>query len=162
MYPIINSHLAQDEIVYPEYENISLAVDTPKGLITPVIKRAGELSVREIAQKISDLAQRARESALLPDDLSGGTFTITNTGSRGALFDTPVVFLPQEAILGIGSVVKRPWVMTLPDGTQTIAIRDLVYLALSYDHRLIDGADAARFLTLTKQILESASFDLDF
>jgi 2-oxoglutarate dehydrogenase E2 component (dihydrolipoamide succinyltransferase) len=124
-----------------------------------VIKNAGGLNIAELAKSIDDLATRTRDNKLLPDELAGGTFTVTNTGSRGALFDTPVVFLPQEAILGTGAVVKRPTVVKTVDGTESIAIRSMVYLALSYDHRIIDGADAARYLTQVKQRLEEGAFE---
>jgi 2-oxoglutarate dehydrogenase E2 component (dihydrolipoamide succinyltransferase) len=159
-YPIINSTVDGTNIVYPAQENISIAVDTERGLLTPVIRDAGELDIAALAAQIADLADRTRNNQLKPDELSGGTFTLTNTGSRGALFDTPVVFLPQSAILGTGVVVKRP-VVTSQDGSDAIAIRSMVYLALSYDHRIIDGADAARFLTAIKQRLEEGSFEAD-
>jgi len=159
-YPIVNSTVDGTNIVYPAQENISIAVDTERGLLTPVIRDAGELDIAALAAQIADLADRTRNNQLKPDELSGGTFTLTNTGSRGALFDTPVVFLPQSAILGTGVVVKRP-VVTSQDGSDAIAIRSMVYLALSYDHRIIDGADAARFLTAIKQRLEEGAFEAD-
>lgn len=159
-YPIINSTVDGDSIVYPASENMSIAVDTERGLLTPVIRDAGELDIAGLAAQIADLAQRTRNNQLKPDELSGGTFTLTNTGSRGALFDTPVVFLPQSAILGTGIVVKRPVVMS-QEGSDAIAIRSMVYLALSYDHRIIDGADAARFLTAVKERLEEGDFESD-
>jgi pyruvate dehydrogenase E2 component (dihydrolipoamide acetyltransferase) len=159
-YPIVNSTVDGDSIVYPAQENISIAVDTERGLLTPVIRDAGELDIAALAAQIADLADRTRNNQLKPDELSGGTFTLTNTGSRGALFDTPVVFLPQSAILGTGVVVKRPVVVS-QDGSEAIAIRSMVYLALSYDHRIIDGADAARFLTAVKQRLEEGAFEAD-
>ncbi|GAB2551958.1 2-oxoglutarate dehydrogenase, E2 component, dihydrolipoamide succinyltransferase [Leucobacter ruminantium] len=159
-YPIINSTVEGDSIVYPETENISIAVDTEKGLLTPVLRDAGEKNIAQIADEIADLAARTRGNQLKPDELAGGTFTLTNTGSRGALFDTPLVFLPQSAILGTGAVVKKPGVVSGPDG-DAIAIRSTVYLALSYDHRTIDGADAARFLTQVKQRLEAGQFEAD-
>ncbi len=158
-YPIINSSVQGDEIVYPGYENISMAVDTERGLLTPVIKNAAGMTIADLAKSIDDLATRTRENKLLPDELAGGTFTVTNTGSRGALFDTPVVFLPQEAILGTGAVVKRPAVVPTADGGEAIAVRSMVYLALSYDHRIIDGADAARFLAQVKHRLEEGAFE---
>ena len=158
-HPKINSSVDGDSIVYHPSENISFAVDTERGLLTPVIRDAASLSIAQIAQQISDLAARTRNNQLKPDELAGGTFTLTNTGSRGALFDTPVVFLPQSAILGTGIVTKRPAVVTDADGNEAIAIRSLVYLALSYDHRTIDGADASRFLTDLKARLESANFE---
>ncbi len=159
-YPIINATVDADSIVYPPQENISIAVDTERGLLTPVIRDAGELDIAQLAAQIADLADRTRNNKLKPDELSGGTFTLTNTGSRGALFDTPVVFLPQSAILGTGVVVKRPVVIT-QDGSDSIAVRSMVYFALSYDHRIIDGADAARFLTAVKNRLEEGAFEAD-
>jgi len=159
-YPIINSTVEGDSIVYPAQENMSIAVDTERGLLTPVVRDAGELDIAGLAAQIADLAERTRNNQLKPDELSGGTFTLTNTGSRGALFDTPVVFLPQTAILGTGTVVKRAVVVS-QDGSDAIAVRSMVYLALSYDHRIIDGADAARFLTAVKERLEEGAFDAD-
>jgi len=157
-YPIVNSTVDGDSIVYPASENMSIAVDTERGLLTPVIRDAGELDIAGLAGQIADLAERTRNNKLKPDELAGGTFTLTNTGSRGALFDTPVVFLPQSAILGTGIVVKRPVVVS-QDGSDAIAIRSMIYLALSYDHRIIDGADAARFLTAVKERLEEGDFE---
>ena len=157
-HPKINSSVDGESIVYHPSENISFAVDTARGLLTPVIRDAASLSLANIASQIADLAARTRENKLKPDELSGGTFTLTNTGSRGALFDTPVVFLPQAAILGTGVVAKRPVVVTDEHGQDSIAIRSMVYLALSYDHRIIDGADASRFLVDVKNRLESADF----
>ncbi|TFC00268.1 MULTISPECIES: 2-oxo acid dehydrogenase subunit E2 [unclassified Cryobacterium] len=156
--PIINATIDGDTIVYPAQENISIAVDTERGLLTPVVRNAGELDLAGFAAQIADLAQRTRDNKLKPDELSGGTFTLTNTGSRGALFDTPVVFLPQSAILGTGVVYKKPLVVT-SGGLDAIAIRSSVYLALSYDHRIIDGADASRFLVTMKQRLEAGDFE---
>jgi len=156
-YPIINCTVQGDDIVYPAVENVSIAVDTERGLLTPVIKSAAGKSIATLSGEIADLAARTRDNKLTPDELAGGTFTVTNTGSRGALFDTPVVFLPQSAILGLGTVVKRPVVLT-HGGSDVIAIRSMVYLALSYDHRIIDGADAARFLGAMKSRLESGAF----
>lgn len=158
-HPKINSTIEGESIVYHPTENISFAVDTDRGLLTPVIRNASELSIAETAKQISNLAERTRNNQLTPDELSGGTFTLTNTGSRGALFDTPVVFMPQSAILGTGIVTKRPVVMQSADGSDVIAIRSMVYLALSYDHRNIDGADAARYLTAVKQRLEAGAFE---
>lgn len=158
-HPKLNASIDGENIVYHPTENISFAVDTERGLLTPVIRDASTLSLATIAQQISDLASRTRENKLKPDELSGGTFTLTNTGSRGALFDTPVVFLPQSAILGTGVVTKRPVVVTDENGLDSIAIRSMVYLALSYDHRLIDGADASRFLVDVKTRLEQANFE---
>jgi pyruvate dehydrogenase E2 component (dihydrolipoamide acetyltransferase) len=156
-HPKLNATVDGDSIVYPDTENISMAVDTERGLLTPVIKNAADLDLAGIAGEIADLAQRTRDNKLKPDELAGGTFTVTNTGSRGALFDTPVVFLPQVAILGTGVVVKRPVVITA-DGSESIAIRSMVFLALSYDHRIVDGADAARFLVAVKNRLEGGDF----
>jgi pyruvate dehydrogenase E2 component (dihydrolipoamide acetyltransferase) len=157
-YPIVNATLDGDSIIYPSHENISIAVDTERGLLTPVIRDAGDLDLAGIAGEIADLATRTRENRLKPDELAGGTFTVTNTGSRGALFDTPIVFLPQVAILGTGIVTKKPVVVT-NDGLDSIAIRSTVYLALSYDHRIVDGADAARFLVTVKDRLENGNFE---
>ncbi|MFF0910590.1 2-oxoglutarate dehydrogenase, E2 component, dihydrolipoamide succinyltransferase [Microbacterium enclense] len=159
-YPIINSTVEGDEIVYPSSENISIAVDTERGLLTPVVKEAGDKNIAQLAREIADLAARTRDNKLKPDELAGGTFTLTNTGSRGALFDTPIVFLPQSAILGLGAVVKKPGVVSV-DGKDAFAVRSYVYLALSYDHRIIDGADAARFLGAVKTRLEAAQFEGD-
>ncbi len=156
-YPIINATVDGENIVYPETENLSIAVDTERGLLTPVIRNAGDLDIAGLAKEIADLAERTRDNRLKPDELAGGTFTLTNTGSRGALFDTPVVFLPQSAILGTGVVTKKPVVVS-DGGSDAIAIRSTVYLALSYDHRIIDGADAARFLTTVKARLEAGDF----
>ena len=161
-HPKINAAIDGENIVYHATENISFAVDTERGLLTPVIRDAASLSLGAIAQQIADMAARTRDNKLKPDELSGGTFTLTNTGSRGALFDTPVVFLPQSAILGTGVVAKRPVVVTDENGQDSIAIRSMVYLALSYDHRLIDGADASRFLVDVKSRLEEANFQANF
>ena len=157
-HPIINATVDGENIVYAATENISIAVDTERGLLTPVLRDAGSKSLAQISHDIADLAARTRENKVGPDELSGGTFTVTNTGSRGALFDTPVVFLPQVAILGTGTVQKKPVVVS-KDGVDAIAVRQTVYLALSYDHRIIDGADAARFLTQVKERLEAAHLD---
>ncbi|MFD2338867.1 2-oxoglutarate dehydrogenase, E2 component, dihydrolipoamide succinyltransferase [Clavibacter tessellarius] len=159
-YPVVNATVDGDSIVYPDHENISIAVDTERGLLTPVVKDAEGKNLAQFATEIADLAARTRDNKLSPDELAGGTFTLTNTGSRGALFDTPVVFLPQSAILGTGIVTKRPVVITA-DGQDTIAIRSTVYLALSYDHRIVDGADASRFLVAVKNRLEAGAFDAD-
>jgi len=157
-YPVVNSTVDGDQIVYPASENLSIAVDTERGLLTPVLRDAASKNLAQIAHEIADLAARTRDNKLKPDELAGGTFTLTNTGSRGALFDTPVVFLPQTAILGTGVVVKRPGVVTV-DGKDAISVRSYVYLALSYDHRVVDGADAARFLGAVKTRLETAAFE---
>jgi 2-oxoglutarate dehydrogenase E2 component (dihydrolipoamide succinyltransferase) len=159
-YPVINATVDGENIVYPDHENISIAVDTERGLLTPVVRDASALNIAQIAREIADLAQRTRDNRLKPDELAGGTFTVTNTGSRGALFDTPLVFLPQVAILGTGIVSKRPAIVEA-DGTDAIAIRSVVYLALSYDHRIVDGADAARFLVAVKNRLEEGAFEAD-
>jgi 2-oxoglutarate dehydrogenase E2 component (dihydrolipoamide succinyltransferase) len=161
-HPKINASIDGENILYHASENISFAVDTDRGLLTPVVRDSASLSLSAIAQQIADLAARTRDNKLKPDELSGGTFTLTNTGSRGALFDTPVVFLPQSAILGTGVVTKRPVVVTDENGQDSIAIRSMVYLALSYDHRLIDGADASRFLVAVKTRLEEANFESNF
>ena len=157
-YPVVNASIDGESIVYPAHEHLSIAVETERGLLTPVIHDASELSLAQIAQQIADLAERTRANNLKPDELAGGTFTLTNTGSRGALFDTPVVFLPQSAILGTGIVVKRAVVVDV-DGNDAIAVRSMVYLALSYDHRIVDGADAARFLVAVKTRLEHGDFE---
>ncbi len=157
-YPIVNATVDDGQIVYPASENLSIAVDTERGLLTPVLRDAGSKNLAQIAHEIADLAGRTRNNKLKPDELAGGTFTLTNTGSRGALFDTPVVFLPQSAILGTGVVVKRPGIVTV-DGKDAISVRSYVYLALSYDHRIIDGADAARFLGAVKSRLEASQFE---
>ncbi len=159
VHPKLNATIDGENIVYHGTENISFAVDTEKGLLTPVIRDASTLNIMQIAQQIADLAGRTRANQLKPDELGGGTFTLTNTGSRGALFDTPVVFLPQVAILGTGVVTKRAAVVTDANGQDAISIRSMVYLALSYDHRLVDGADASRFLVDVKARLEEANFD---
>lgn len=155
--PIINATIEDNSIVYPAQENISIAVDTERGLLTPVIRDAASLDLAGLAGQIADLAERTRDNKLTPDELSGGTFTLTNTGSRGALFDTPIVFLPQSAILGTGIVTKKPVVVSDANG-DSIGIRSMVYLALSYDHRIVDGADAARFLVDMKNRLEGGNF----
>lgn len=157
-HPKLNASIEGETIHYHPSENISFAVDTDRGLLTPVIRDAASLSLAQIASQIADLASRTRENKLKPDEMMGGTFTLTNTGSRGALFDTPVVFLPQVAILGTGIVQKRPVVITDAHGGESIAIRSMVYLALSYDHRLVDGADASRYLVDVKARLEEANF----
>ena len=159
-YPIINATVDGENIVYPASENVSIAVDTERGLLTPVVRDAATKNLAQLAHEIADLATRTRDNKLKPDELGGGTFTVTNTGSRGAMFDTPLVFLPQSAILGTGIVYKRPGVVTV-DGVDAIAVRSYVYLAISYDHRIIDGADAARFLAAIKNRLEAADFGGD-
>jgi 2-oxoglutarate dehydrogenase E2 component (dihydrolipoamide succinyltransferase) len=161
IHPMVNASIDGDEVTYHGQENLGIAVDTERGLLVPVIKDAGDLNIAGLARKIADLAERTRTSKIVPDELGGGTFTLTNTGSRGALFDTPIINQPQVGILGTGSVVRRPVVVADPDGGETIAIRSMVFLALSYDHRIVDGADAARFLTTVKERLEDGAFDSD-
>ena len=158
-HPTVNSSIDGDQVVYHGAEHLSIAVDTEKGLIVPVVKNAGDLNVAGLARAISDVADRTRNNRITPDDLAGGTFTITNTGSRGALFDTPIINQPQVAILGTGALVKRPVVVTDADGAQSIAVRDMMFLALSYDHRIVDGADAARFLATLRARLEDGGYD---
>jgi 2-oxoglutarate dehydrogenase E2 component (dihydrolipoamide succinyltransferase) len=160
-HPVLNSSVEGDQIIYHGAEHLGIAVDTERGLLVPVIANAGDLNMGGVARKIADLAARTRDNKVNPDELSGGTFTITNTGSRGALFDTPIINQPQVAILGLGAVVKRPMVVRGEDGGETIAIRSMVYLGLSYDHRVVDGADAARFLVTLKDRLEGGSFESD-
>ena len=160
-FPIVNATISADatQVAYSDAIHLAVAVDTPKGLLVPVIRDAGDLSIAGLARKIQDVANRTRDNKVTPDELSGGTFTLTNTGSRGALFDTPIINQPQVAILGTGAVVKRPVVVSGSDGNDQIAIRQMVYLALTYDHRLVDGADAARFLSSMKVRLEEANFE---
>jgi len=160
-HPVLNSSVDGDQVTYHGAEHLGIAVDTERGLLVPVVRDAGDLNIGGLSRKISDVAARTRDNKISPDELGGGTFTITNTGSRGALFDTPIINQPQVAILGIGSVVKRPMVMKGTDGGETIAVRSMVYLALSYDHRIVDGADAARFLVTLKERLEEGSFESD-
>ena len=161
VHPVLNSSVEGDQITYHGAEHLGIAVDTERGLLVPVIHSAGDLNMGGIARKISDLAARTRDNKVTPDELGGGTFTLTNTGSRGALFDTPIINQPQVAILGLGAIVKRPMVVRGEDGGETIAIRSMVYLALSYDHRVVDGADAARFLVTLKERLEHGAFESD-
>ena len=159
-HPTVNSSLDMEAgtVTYHDAENLGVAVDTERGLLVPVIADAGDLSLAGIARKIADLAERTRTNKITPDELGGGTFTLTNTGSRGALFDTPIINQPQVAILGTGSVVKRAVVVQDADLGEVVAVRSMVYLALSYDHRIVDGADAARFLTTVKERLEAGQF----
>ena len=161
-HPSLNAAIDTEkgEVTYYDRENLSIAVDTERGLLTPVIKEAGDLSIAGLARKIADVAERTRTNKITPDELSGGTFTLTNTGSRGALFDTPIINQPQVAILGTGAVVKRAVVIDDPNLGETIAVRQMVYLALTYDHRIVDGADAARFLTDVKGRLEAGQFEV--
>jgi pyruvate dehydrogenase E2 component (dihydrolipoamide acetyltransferase) len=160
-HPSVNSSIDQEAgtVTYHDAENLGIAVDTERGLLVPVIHDAGDLSLGGFARKIADLAERTRSNKVTPDELGGGTFTLTNTGSRGALFDTPIINQPQVAILGVGSVVKRPVVVNDPDLGEVIAVRSMVYLALTYDHRIVDGADAARFLTTVRERLEAGQFE---
>ncbi len=159
-HPKLNASIDTDngEITYHNAEHLGIAVDTERGLLVPVVHDAGDLNIAGLARRIADLAARTRTNKITPDEMSGGTFTLSNTGSRGALFDTPIILQPQVGILGTGSVVKRPVVLSGDEG-DTIAIRSIVYLALSYDHRLVDGADAARFLNTVKQRLTDGAFE---
>ncbi len=159
-HPVVNARLDYDEgtITYFDHEHVGIAVDSEKGLMTPVIKGAGELNIAGIARRTAELAGKVRTGRITPDDLAGATFTISNTGSRGALFDTVIVPPDQVAILGVGATVKRPVVLSDPALGDTIAVRDMTFVTLSYDHRLVDGADAARYLTSVKQILEAGEF----
>ncbi|SIQ44269.1 2-oxoglutarate dehydrogenase, E2 component, dihydrolipoamide succinyltransferase [Micromonospora avicenniae] len=162
-YPILNAQLdlAGGTITYPDAEHLGIAVDTERGLLVPVIHNAGDLNLGGIAKRVADLAERTRTNKISPDEIAGATFTLTNTGSRGALFDTPIVPSPQSAMLGTGAVVKRPVVVNDPELGEVVAVRSMVYLALSYDHRLIDGADAARFLVAVKERLEGGNFEAE-
>jgi 2-oxoglutarate dehydrogenase E2 component (dihydrolipoamide succinyltransferase) len=161
-HPKLNANIDTEagEVTYFDRENIAFAVDTERGLLTPVVKDAGDLSIAGLAKKIADLAERTRTNKITPDDLTGGTFTITNLGTFGALFDTPIINQPQVAILGPGAVVKRPVVIDDPNLGETIAVRYMVDIALTYDHRLVDGADAGRFLSDVKARLEAAQFEV--
>ncbi|UWP81190.1 2-oxoglutarate dehydrogenase, E2 component, dihydrolipoamide succinyltransferase [Dactylosporangium fulvum] len=163
VHPSVNSSidLEAGTVTYHDAEHLGMAVDTEKGLIVPVIKNAGDLNLGGLAKRIADVADRTRNNKLNPDDITGGTFTLTNTGSRGALFDTPIINQPQVAILGTGAVVKRAVVVKDPELGEVIVPRSMVYLALSYDHRIVDGADAARFLTTVKERLEAGNFEAD-
>jgi 2-oxoglutarate dehydrogenase E2 component (dihydrolipoamide succinyltransferase) len=163
VHPKLNAVLNTEagQIIYHDAEHLGIAVDTERGLMVPVIRNAGDLNIGGLARKIADLAGRTRAGQVGPDELAGGTFTLTNTGSRGALFDTPIINQPQVAILGTGTVVKRPVVMEDPALGEVITVRSMVYLALTYDHRLIDGADAARFLATIKERLEEGAFEAE-
>jgi 2-oxoglutarate dehydrogenase E2 component (dihydrolipoamide succinyltransferase) len=162
-FPQVNASIdmAAGTVTYHDGEHLGIAVDTERGLLVPVVRDAGDLNIAGLARRINELAERTRTNKLSPDELSGGTFTITNTGSRGALFDTPIINQPQVGILGTGTVVRRPVVMKEANGQEVIAIRSMVYLSLTYDHRLVDGADAARFLTVIKNRLEEAAFEAE-
>ena len=159
-YPSVNSQIDGEEIVYPEAEHLGVAVDTPRGLLVPVIKNAGDLNIAGISRAINDLASRTRDNKVTPDELGGGTFTISNIGSNGSIIDTPIINQPQSAILGTGAIVKRPAVVTDDLGNDSIAIRHQMMLVLTYDHRVVDGADAGRFLTALKKRLEGGAFEL--
>jgi pyruvate dehydrogenase E2 component (dihydrolipoamide acetyltransferase) len=163
VHPIVNASIDVEAgtVTYHEAEHLGVAVDTERGLVVPTIRDAGDLNLGGLAKRIADLAERTRTNKISPDELSGGTFTLTNTGSRGALFDTPIINQPQVGILGTGSVVRRAVVVDDPDLGELVATRSMVYLALSYDHRLVDGADAARFLTTVKERLEAGAFESD-
>jgi 2-oxoglutarate dehydrogenase E2 component (dihydrolipoamide succinyltransferase) len=161
VHPKLNAVIDSEtnEVTYHDVENLGFAVDAEKGLMVPVIHNAGQLNLAGLAQRIADLAERTRTNKVSPDEVTGGTFTLTNTGSRGALFDTPILNQPQVGMLGTGTVVKRPAVIDDPQLGEVIAVRSIVYLALTYDHRLVDGADAARFLTTVKHRLEEGNFE---
>jgi 2-oxoglutarate dehydrogenase E2 component (dihydrolipoamide succinyltransferase) len=163
VHPRLNASIDAEagQVIYHDDEHLGIAVDTERGLMVPVIQNAGDLNIGGLARKIADLAARTRAGQVSPDDLAGGTFTLTNTGSRGALFDTPIINQPQVAILGTGSVVKRAVVVEDPALGEVITVRSMVYLALTYDHRLVDGADAARFLTTVKERLEEGAFEAE-
>ena len=162
-HPTVNASIDIEAgtVTYHDAEHLGIAVDTERGLLVPVIHDAGDLNLGGMARKIADLAERTRNSQVTPDELGGGTFTLTNTGSRGALFDTPIINQPQVAILGTGSVVKRPAVVSDPELGEVIALRSTAYLALTYDHRIVDGAGAARFLNTVRDRLEGGSFEAD-
>lgn len=162
-HPLLNAAIDADgrTVVHHARQHLGIAVDTDKGLMVPVVKDAGDLNLLGLSRRIGEIADRTRSGLLTADDLSGGTFTLTNTGSRGALWDTPILVPGQVGILGTGAVVERPVVMVRPDGERVIAIRSMAYLALTYDHRLVDGADAARFLTTVKDRLEAGRFDAE-
>lgn len=162
-HPALNASMTEDlkQITYPDSENVAIAVDTPKGLLVPVIKNASDLGIAGLAKAIGDLGGRARTGDIAPEELTGSTFTITNIGSFGALFDTPIINQPNVAILGTGSIVKRPMVVKDVDGNDSIAIRSMCYLSLTYDHRVVDGADAGRFLYTLKTRLEEANFEAE-
>jgi 2-oxoglutarate dehydrogenase E2 component (dihydrolipoamide succinyltransferase) len=163
VHPSLNAIIdtASNQVTYHDAEHLGIAVDTERGLIVPVIHEAGDLNIGGLARKIADLAERTRAGRISPDELSGGTFTLTNTGSRGALFDTPIINQPQVGILGTGTVVKRAVVVEDPHLGEVITVRSMVYLSLTYDHRLVDGADAARFLGTMKARLEEGAFEAE-
>ena len=157
-HPKLNATIDGKQVTYHDVEHIGIAVDTPRGLLVPVVKSAGDLNIPGLARRINDLAARTRAGKVDPDELSGSTFTITNTGSGGALFDTPIINQPEVAILGLGAITKQPRVVADADGNEAIAVRSVCHLALSYDHRLVDGADAARYLMTVKKRLEEGDF----
>jgi 2-oxoglutarate dehydrogenase E2 component (dihydrolipoamide succinyltransferase) len=161
VHPSVNASLDLDAgtVTYHDAEHLGMAVDTERGLVVPVIRNAGDFNLAGLARRIADVAERTRSNKISPDELSGGTFTLTNTGSRGALFDTPIINQPQVGILGTGAVVRRAVIVDDPELGEVIAPRSMVYLALSYDHRLVDGADAARFLGTIKERLEAGNFE---
>ena len=162
-HPAVNSSIDLEggTVTYHDSVHLGIAVDTPRGLLVPVIKEASDLNLAGLARKIADLADRTRSNSITPDELGGGTFTLTNTGSRGALFDTPIINQPQVGILGTGAIVKRPVVVDDPDVGEVIAVRHMLYLALTYDHRMVDGADAARFVSSVKERLEEGEFEAE-
>jgi len=162
-HPNVNASYNEDtkEITYYDAEHLGFAVDTEQGLLSPVIHNAGDLSLAGLARAIADIAARARSGDLKPDELSGGTFTITNIGSQGALMDTPILVPPQAAMLGTGAIVKRTRVVVDETGNESIGVRSVCYLPLTYDHRLIDGADAGRFVTSIRHRLEEGAFEAD-
>ena len=162
-HPVLNGSFDEEkkEITYNASEDLAFAVDTPRGLLVPVVPNAGDLNLAGLAKKIADVGARTKDGSIGPDELSGGTFTITNIGSFGALFDTPIINQPQVGILGTGTIVKRPMVVTDADGNDSIAIRHMCYLSLTYDHRLVDGADAGRFLATVKKRLEEGQFEAE-
>ncbi|MDK8658069.1 2-oxo acid dehydrogenase subunit E2, partial [Actinotignum sanguinis] len=158
-HPKLNATIKDNEVEYFDYENIGIAVDTPKGLFVPVIKNAGDLNIAGLARAINTGAAKVRNGEAAVDDLTGGTFTITNTGSNGVMFDTPVINQPEVAILGIGAIMREPGIVKDADGNESIGIRSYLYPAITYDHRLVDGADAGRFLKEFKARLEEADFE---
>jgi pyruvate dehydrogenase E2 component (dihydrolipoamide acetyltransferase) len=162
-HPAVNSSIDLEggTVTYHDAVHLGIAVDTPRGLLVPVIKDASDLNLAGLARKIADMADRTRSNHITPDELGGGTFTLTNTGSRGALFDTPIINQPQVGILGTGAIVKRPVVVDDPDVGEVIAVRHMLYLALTYDHRMVDGADAARFVSSVKARLEEGEFEAE-
>ena len=163
VHPMLNAEFdeAAGTITYHDAEHLAFAVDAPKGLMVPVVRDAGSLNLAGLAAGIADVAARTRNGSIKAEELNGGTFSITNIGSVGALFDTPIINQPQVGILGVGAIVKRPMVVTGPDGDDVLAIRHMMYLCLTYDHRLVDGADAGRFLQTVTARLSAAAFEAD-